>query len=121
MTHNGSPTAFVRSALTGPWLHNGAYASLEAVIRHHLNATESMTNYKADQLSPLFRASLRNDPALIAQVLNTLDPLLEKPRELDDEAVDQLMAFLQAQTSPSAVDLSQLVPETVPSGLPVWD
>ena len=108
-------------ALTGPWLHNGAYASLEGVIRHHLNATESMTNYKADQLSPMFRASLRNDPALIAQVLNTLDPLLEKRRELDDEAFDQLMAFLQAQTSPSAVDLSQLVPQTVPSGLPVWD
>ena len=29
--------------------------------------------------------------------------------------------FLQAQTSPSAVDLSQLVPGSVPSGLPVWD
>ncbi len=28
---------------------------------------------------------------------------------------------LSAQTSPSAVDLSRLVPESVPSGLPVWD
>ena len=33
----------------------------------------------------------------------------------------EVAAFLQAQTSPSTVDLSSLVPQSVPSGLPVWD
>jgi len=51
----------------------------------------------------------------------TLDPLLENRRQLEPEAFDQLLALLQAQTSPSAVDLSSLVPQSVSSGLPVWD
>jgi cytochrome c peroxidase len=108
-------------ALTGPWLHNGAYGSLEAVVRHHLNATESLQNYDSDQLPPLFRRALRDDPEVVAIVFNTLDPLMEQRRELTDEEFEQLMSFLHALTSPSAADLSDLVPESVPSGLPVWD
>jgi cytochrome c peroxidase len=108
-------------ALTGPWLHNGAYASLEAVVKHHLDAAQSLENYTGDHLPPIVSVSLRHDPAVIAKITSTLDPLLENRRELDAEALDQLLAFLQAQTSPTAVDLSQLVPQSVPSGLPVWD
>jgi hypothetical protein len=72
-------------------------------------------------LSPVVSASLRIEPAVIAKIMSTPDPLLKKRRELDGEAFDQSLAFLQAQTSPSAADLSHLVPESVPSGLPVWD
>ncbi len=108
-------------ALTGPWLHNGAFTSLDGVVRHHLNVVESLENYSCAHLSPVFSASLRIDPAVIEEIIETVDPLLEKRRELDAGAFEQLMAFLRAQTSPSAVDLSHLVPETVPSGLPVWD
>jgi len=53
--------------------------------------------------------------------LETLDALVAEPRELSDEEFDQLMEFLNALTSPSAVDLSYLVPASVPSGLPVFD
>ena len=28
-------------ALTGPWMHNGAYASLEDAVRHHLDAQKA--------------------------------------------------------------------------------
>ena len=61
------------------------------------------------------------DGELIWEMLETLDPLVAEPLELTDEQINQLIAFLNAQTSPSAVDLSYLVPETVPSGLPVFD
>jgi cytochrome c peroxidase len=108
-------------ALTGPYLHNGAFAGLGDVVRHHLNAAESLQNYKGDQLPPRFKRTLRDEPEVIAGVLSTLDPLMEGRRELSAEEFAQLMAFLQSLTSPSAVDLSGLVPETVPSGLPVWD
>ena len=69
----------------------------------------------------LFRQALRNEPEVIAMVLGTMDPLVAQSRELTAEEFAQLIAFLQALTSPSAVDLSRLVPQTVPSGLQVWD
>lgn len=54
-------------------------------------------------------------------VLGTLDPRMEERRDLTAEQIEQLLAFLQALTSPSAVDLSGLVPQSVPSGLLVRD
>jgi cytochrome c peroxidase len=108
-------------ALTGPYLHNGAYGSLEDVVRHHLNASESLENYDSDQLPPLFRRALHDEPEVIHMVLSTLDPLMEKRRELTAKEFEQLMAFFHSLTSPSAVDLSGLVPDSVPSGLPVMD
>mgnify|MGYP001822447843 CR=1 FL=1 len=100
---------------------SGAYASQEAVVRHHLNAAESLENYDSDQLPPLFRRALRDEPEVIDMVLSTLDPLVAERQELTAAEFEQLLAFLQALTSPSAVDLSGLVPDSVPSGLPVWD
>ena len=108
-------------ALTGPYLHNGAYAGLEDVVRHHLNAAESLQKYDGSHLPLLFRRAARDEPEVVAKVLDTLDPRLAERRDLTAQEFAQLMAFLQALTSPSAVDLSRLVPETVPSGLPVWD
>ena len=108
-------------ALTGPWLHNGAYASLEAVVRHHLNVAEGLGQYDGADLPQELQASIRSEAGVIAEVMGTLDPLMTVRRDLDDEAIDQLLAFLHALTSPSAADLAHLVPDSVPSGLPVWD
>ena len=108
-------------ALTGPYLHNGAYAALEEVVRHHLHPAQSLQNYDGRQLPPLFRRAQRDEPDVLAMGLNTLDTLMQEQRELTPEEFAQLVAFLHALTSPSAVDLSRLVPDSVPSGLPVWD
>lgn len=108
-------------ALTAPYMHNGAYATLEGAVRHHLNATDALANYDLMQLEPDLRESCKLDDNSLAFVLNTLDEKMQTPVELTDEEVDQLLAFLNALTSPSAVDLSHLVPERVPSGLPVND
>jgi cytochrome c peroxidase len=108
-------------ALTGPWMHNGAFVSLEEVVRHKLGATESFLSYDGAALPAAVRATLRNEPALQTAVLSTLDPRMADPPALSEEQIGLLLAFLEAQTSPSAVDLSALVPESVPSGLPVWD
>ena len=80
-------------ALTGPYLHNGAYGSLEAVVRHHLNAAESLENYDSDQLPPLFRRALRDEPEVLAMVLGTLDPLMGEGRDLTAEQIEQLQAL----------------------------
>ena len=78
-------------------------------------------NYSGDHLPAIMRETVRNESPVVAEVLVTLDPLIAGKRELEAEQVNQILAFLHAQTSPSAVDLSHLVPESVPSGLPVWD
>lgn len=105
--------------LTGPWMHNGTYISLEETVRHHLNVAENLAGYTGIHLPARVKMTLRNDAEVIAEIMATLDPLVEFERELTAEEFDQLMAFLQAQTSPSAVNLGYVVPDSVPSGLPV--
>lgn len=108
-------------ALTGPWMHNGAFSSLEDVINHHLAVEPSLRNYDGSKLPDLYRNEVHLDDDLINEMLITLDSRMATPIELSQEQINQLQAFLNALTSPSAVDLSYLIPETVPSGLPVFD
>ena len=108
--------------LTAPYMHNGAYTFLEDVVRHHLNPAEALNSYNPDQqLRGVFRETYHGDAATNVAVLATLDSRVQSARELSDAEMMQLMAFLQALTSPSAVDLSHLIPDSVPSGLPVRD
>jgi cytochrome c peroxidase len=107
--------------LTAPYMHNGAYADLRAAVRHHLNPAGSLQIYDATTLPAPFQPTVRAEPEVIADVLKTLDARLAAPPVLTDEQLADLMAFLAALSAPSAADLSGLVPESVPSGLPVED
>ena len=40
-------------------------------------------------------------------------------RQLSDQEIAELVVFLEALTDPDALDLTQWVPTSVPSGLPV--
>ncbi len=105
-------------AITGPWMHNGAYNSLEVVIRHHLNPQEAVANYDFGQLSPLVLAEDSGDTAVHTAALNA--PSFGMPtRELTNAEIAALIAFLESLTSPTVLDLSHTIPDSVPSGLPV--
>ncbi len=104
---------------TGPWMHNGAYDSLEKVIRHHMDPLDALQTYQPDHLPSDLAATFRNDLSTTLIMVETLDPLIENVPGLSDEEIAQLLAFLEALTSETAVDLAYLIPETVPSGLPV--
>ena len=108
-------------ALTGPWTHSGSYLSLEDVVLHHLDPESALRSYNPASLPESFRNTVHQDEALLREMLETLDARVAEPKELSDEEIQQLMVFLNALTSPSAVDLSYLVPNSVPSGLPVYD
>ena len=108
-------------ALTSPYMHNGAYHDLESVLRHHLNPTEMLLNYNPEFLSPALQETCQVDEATQQAILETLDPILLTPLELSDAQISDLLAFLQNLTSPSAIDLSADIPNSVPSGLPVHD
>jgi cytochrome c peroxidase len=105
--------------LTAPYMHNGAYQTLEAVVNHYTNATRALREYDPSQLSAELRPLYHGDNATVNAVLENLDFRLRTPIELTDAEKAELVAFLKALTDPSARDLSHIPPVTVPSGLPV--
>ncbi|MCB9108173.1 MAG: hypothetical protein H6633_28545 [Anaerolineales bacterium] len=106
-------------ALTGPWTHAGAYTSLEAVVRHHLNPAQALHSYDPSQLRADLQGSFQSDESYLSAQLSHLDPLVATPVDLSDREFDQVIAFLHALTDPSAINLTNVVPKSVPSGLPV--
>ena len=90
-------------------------------MRHHLNPAGSLQIYNATTLPVPFRETVRAEPEVATGILATLDARLVAPPVLTDAQLADVMAFLAALTSPSAVDLSGLTPASVPSGLPVGD
>jgi cytochrome c peroxidase len=52
-------------------------------------------------------------------ILASISPELDTVPALSDDQIASLIAFLESLTDPAATDLGHLVPESVPSGLPV--
>ena len=108
-------------ALTGPWMHNGAYTDLEAAVRHHLNPRTALKDFNPEMLTPFLQETCQVDSETISSILETLDPLFNVSLNLTDAEISDFLTFLHALTSPTAIDLRNAIPETVPSGLPVRD
>jgi cytochrome c peroxidase len=107
--------------LTGPYMHDGAYTTLEAAVRHYLNTATALRAYDASQLREDLRPSHVSDPSTLDAMAATLDALVQAPLALSDAEVDDLVRFLKSLTDPAARDLSGAIPPSVPSGLPVGD
>jgi cytochrome c peroxidase len=103
-------------ALQPTFMHDGAFTSLEAAVRHHLDVVRSALTYDpaAQGLAPdLTRI------APIGPILARLDPLVASPQSLSGRQLDALVAFvrdglLDPRAKPES--LRRLVPETLPSG-----
>jgi cytochrome c peroxidase len=107
--------------LTAPYMHDGAYPTLEAVVRHYNNADSAQRNYDPSRLTPAVRAMYHGDAATVKAVLETLDFRLREPLRLSTVEQSELVAFLKSLTDPAARDLSAVAPASVPSGLVVKD
>lgn len=108
-------------ALTAPYGHAGAYATLEGVIRHHLDPVGSLYAYDRTQaVLPVLPGvedwRILDDPQEMAAIAaaNELEPM-----ELSDDEVAALVAFLETLTDTAGAEGRLGVPESVPSGLPV--
>jgi cytochrome c peroxidase/LysM repeat protein len=108
-------------AVTGPWMHDGAYTTLEAAVYHHLSPEEALRNYDVSQLPLALQTTVLSDPETLEMMMQGLDPLVAEPVALTGGEFGQLLAFLYALTSPSVEDLIYAIPESVPSGLSVSD
>lgn len=107
--------------LTAPYGHSGAYATLEGVIRHHLDPVGSLQNYARDQAqlaawdgSEDFRAL--DDPEEVKRIAASNELA---PQVLAASDVKALIAFLETLTDLQSVKGRLGAPETVPSGLKV--
>lgn len=103
-------------SLTAPYFHTGAYATLEDTIWHHANIWQSAANYDpASHLLPTYFSSAL--PFNYERQSHSVAPYLANGLPLSEQDVSDLVAFLQSLTDPAAEDLSEFIPETVPSGL----
>lgn len=108
--------------LTAPYGHNGAFATLQAMLRHHLDPIRSLVNYDRAQ-ARLHGGSLGgNDFAALddsAEILAIAKSIEIVPVQLNDEEVSDILSFLGALTDPGSHYGRLGVPQMVPSGLPV--
>lgn len=110
-------------AVTGPWGHNGAYATLEGIVRHHLDPLAALDTWDPEQVvmprdaafAPVDFA-IWSDSREMQRYRSRLDI---QPVELTDEEVVALIAFLQSLTDDGAEKGRLGKPASVPSGLPV--
>lgn len=110
-------------AATGPWGHNGAYATLEGIVRHHLDPLEALDTWDRSQVilpqSARFAVTdfvIWEDAREMARLRSRVDI---EPVELADDDVDALVAFLHALSDEAALKGRLGKPKSVPSGLPV--
>lgn len=108
-------------ALTGPWMHDGAYTTLENAVRHYTDPERTLRNYDRFQLTPLLRDTWDTDRTRQDARAAAISPLVRRGVRLSDAEVNQLLAFLEALTDPDARDLDHTEPPDVPSGLPIDD
>lgn len=110
-------------ALTGPWGHNGAYGTLEGIVRHHLDPLGALAAWRPEM------AILPRDDGFAAIDLIAFEDRREmerltrrvdiEPRAMPDADVDAILAFLGALTDCGSLTGRLGKPKTVPSGLPL--
>ena len=110
-------------ALTGPYGHNGAYPTLEAMIRHHTDPAAARAKWSlADAQLPdvpwiaVVDGAIRQDAAEMQRQASVQDL---RNIDLNEAEIADVVAFLNALTGATALERPLGRPETVPSGLPV--
>jgi cytochrome c peroxidase len=105
--------------LTAPYMHDGVYPTLEAVVRHYNDVPTALRSYDVTQVHPALRTLYHGDSVTVADVSSTLEWVFRNPLHLSEAEQGDVVAFLKSLTDPAARDLSGLIPASVRSGLPV--
>jgi cytochrome c peroxidase len=106
-------------AMQPAFFHNGSFTSLHDAIRHHLNVSESARRYTIP--AAMVRAAGPMVIGPLERVLEQVDPALREPRFLDERQFRALEAFVGHALLDSRAErrhLCELMPETLPSGMP---
>lgn len=110
-------TPFLRNvALSAPYGHTGAYATLEEMVKHHFDPIGARRQWDQSDAQlprydgPLDDFAVHNDALEQKRLENALTIA---PRPFTESDIRELVAFLKALTDAPNID----IPETVPSGL----
>ncbi|MCZ4351379.1 cytochrome-c peroxidase [Roseovarius aestuarii] len=108
--------------LTAPYGHNGAYARLEDMVRHHLDPLTMLAEYTADYALLHDVELTRSD----TEALEDFDEVLRlgmavelEPVAMSDDEVGAILDFLSTLEDPIARTGRLGAPTSVPSGLPL--
>jgi len=109
--------------VTGPYMHDGAYRNLEDAMKHVLNPSKSFLDYNESKIiHEDFLGTLDIYPARNKRRLEQLDSILIKGIFLTEPEYHDLMDFLsEALTDPAVYRMESIVPQKVPSNLPIED
>jgi cytochrome c peroxidase len=110
-------------ALTAPYGHNGAYPTLEGIIRHHLDPAQSLDMW-TPELARLPKATKAEVVDFLIwqdsrEMARQKSAISIDPVHLDDDQVDDLVAFMHALTGGGSRYGRLGRPTAVPSGLKV--
>lgn len=110
--------------LSAPYGHNGAFATLEGIVRHHLDPQASFDAWDATQIKIADAPWLSGVDFAIWDNRRELERVRAKidiqPVTLSDDEIADLIAFLKSLTGTKSITQPQFgVPERVPSGLEV--
>ena len=96
-------------ALTAPYGHNGAFATLDAIIRHHVNPKDSLAQWTPKDVAlpvvPWLQAAdfvILNDTREMARQARALDI---QSVSLNDAEISDLVAFMHALTGTKSVTM----------------
>lgn len=110
-------------ALTAPYGHNGAYASLRDMVRHMADPASMRADWTPARATlpevPWLQEIdfvIQSDRLEMERHAATVDV---RPVSLSDADVDDIVAFLESLTGATALDRPLGRPDRVPSGLPV--
>jgi len=120
-THQFRTPSLRNIAYSAPYGHDGAFATLEAMIRHHLDPFAALGSYDRSQAILHEMAGIKD-----WEVLDTPDDLIDiasgveiETLDLLDSEISALVAFLQALSDVEHAQGRLGVPTSVPSNLPL--
>ncbi len=101
--------------LTAPYGHAGQFMELSDFIDHYSENALKIQNYDESQIEELLRDTILDNTN---DIIANRDPLIEQA-EFDENTVTELTAFMEALTDDDTRNLNRLIPDSVPSGLPL--
>ncbi len=110
-------------SLTAPYGHNGAYPTLEGIIRHHLDPLAALEAWKTETAALPKAQWLENVDFIALQDRRERDRLKSRidiePRRLKAQDISDLVSFLHALEGTESIKGRLGKPVSVPSGLKV--
>lgn len=105
---------------TAPYGHNGAYPTLEGILRHHIEETPDwspdMLNLPSAEWISQVDFAIQDDVREMARQARHRDTEVIR---LSDSEVAELVAFLESLTGTSLDQPRFGIPKSVPSGIPL--